>query len=58
MNYNRRPNRPDGNIYREMRRQKFRRPGAGQRMRQTFLSVGVIVLLLIGVGIFAWMRWH
>lgn len=56
MNYTRRPNRPDGNVYREMRRQKFRKSG-GKR-HGAMLSIGALVVLLICASLVAWMHWH
>jgi hypothetical protein len=60
MNYTRRPNRPDGNLYRDMRRQKFRKPRdisrRGRRLRGAMLPIAVLVVILLCAGIFLWVH--
>jgi hypothetical protein len=59
MNYTRRPNRPDANVYRQMRRQSLggssrsdaRRGRRGSGARSIFL----LVLILACAGAAAWM---
>jgi hypothetical protein len=60
MNYTRRPNRPDGNVYREMRRPKLLKPGtAGVGRRQgAMVSIGAVVVVLLCAGVLAWMHFH
>jgi hypothetical protein len=63
MNYTRRPNRPDANVYRQMRRQSLstsRRAGGSLR-RGRGMGMGSILLLAIVLafaGFFAWRLMH
>jgi hypothetical protein len=64
MNYNRRPNRPDAGVYRQMRRQSlgpsrrsgFRRSrgGGGGRARRVWLLVFVVAI----ASVVAWRLMH
>jgi hypothetical protein len=55
MNYNRRPNRPDGNVYREMRRRNMGRGfgGGGMPISPRVLLVATVVV----VAVVAWIIW-
>jgi hypothetical protein len=55
MNYSRRPNRPDGNVYRDMRRRGMRRSASdalpiNPKVLLVSVAVGVVVLLV-------WLVW-
>jgi hypothetical protein len=53
MNYTRRPNRPDGNVYREMRRQNLRRLSPFRVKRK---GVGALAVMFVVCAVIAfWM---
>ena len=59
MNYNRRPNRPDGNHYREMRRRGLKGADDGvSHRRGRHSGFGTLLLLIVAcavvVGFFVW----
>ena len=55
MNYTRRPNRPDSDVYREMRRQGLRRArGSGGAMMNPKVLMGVTAVVLVLV---VWLMW-
>ena len=55
MNYSRRPNRPDANVYRQMRRGGMRRtrPGGAPINPKVLLVATVMVVILV-----AWLMWN
>ena len=55
MNYNRRPNRPDANVYRQMRRQTLGR-SRGDRRGSVGWGLIVFAILLLGVAA-TWIFW-
>ncbi len=56
MNYNRRPNRPDGTVYRDMRRQRLRLPGRSRTRRSAF--GGMLIFIVLGLAVMSWFFWH
>lgn len=56
MNYTRRPNRPDGNVYREMRRRGMKRVDAGGSPINP-KALWATTAAAIVVGIVAWILW-
>jgi hypothetical protein len=56
MNYTRRPNRPDGNVYRDMRRQRLRSP-IRMRTRRAGLG-GLLIFVVLGLAVMSWFFWH
>jgi hypothetical protein len=55
MNYTRRPNRPDGNVYREMRRQRLRRPGENAPIINPKLVIASAAAAVVVVAL--WLVW-
>jgi hypothetical protein len=55
MNYTRRPNRPDGNVYRQMRRRNMGRGGGGSKPLNPKVLLAATVVV---VAVVAWMIWR
>ncbi len=58
MNYNRRPNRPDGNLYREMRRRGLRPSSSSRGGSRRGGRGGLVALVVAIVGVLGWMLWR
>ena len=59
MNYNRRANRPDGNVYREMRRRTLGGSRGGSYRGRSLFTWAIIVAGILACGIAAtrWIFW-
>ena len=57
MNYTRRPNRPDGNVYREMRRRGLR-DGRGRVGPLPISPKVLLIVALVVVVLVAWLMWR
>ena len=54
MKYNRRPNRPDGNVYREMRRRGM---GRGHGGGMTISPKALLITAAVLIALVAWLIW-
>lgn len=57
MNYTRRPNRPDSNVYRQMRRGGMRSPRARTAAISLHPKILVAAAVLLAIVIVAWFVW-